>query len=292
MVCTSCPRKCGVDRFKSIGVCGVGIEPKVAKAYLHKWEEPVISGVNGSGTVFFSGCNLKCVYCQNYLISHNGNGKYITIERLSEIFKELEMQGATNINLVSPSHYVDAIIKALDIYRPNIPIVYNTSGYDSMENLEKLKDYVDIFLVDFKYFSEDLAQKYSNAKNYPEVVKSAVVKMRELQPKEIIENDVMKKGVIIRHLVLPNATDDSIEILKWIKNNIKDPFVSLMGQFTPMHECEKYTEINRKIKPIEYKRVENYMLTLGIKNGYTQELVSADSCYVPNFDMEGVEKKS
>ena len=289
MVCTGCPRKCGVDRFRSTGVCGVGVQPKVAKAYLHKWEEPVISGENGSGTVFFSGCNLKCVYCQNYEISHHGHGKYITNERLAEIFKELEMQGATNINLVSPSHYVDAIINALNIYKPSIPIVYNTSGYDSIENLEKLKDYVDVFLVDFKYFSEELAEKYSHAKDYPHVVEKSILKMRELQPKEIIENGVMKKGVIIRHLVLPNQTDDSIEILKWIKENVSNPFVSLMGQFTPMHECEKFDEINRKIKPIEYKRVENYMNNLGITEGYTQELVSADSCYVPNFDGEGVE---
>lgn len=288
MNCNSCPRKCNIDRVKSVGVCGVGFQPKVAKAYLHKWEEPVISGVNGSGTVFFSGCNLKCVYCQNYQISHQGSGKYITFERLAEIFRELESQGATNINLVSPSHYVDAIIKALDIYRPSIPIVYNSSGYDSIDNLEKLRNYIDIFLVDFKYFSSDNAKKYSNAEDYPEVAKNAILKMRELQPKEIIENDIMKKGVIIRHLVLPNSTDDSIEILKWIKENVSNPFISLMGQYTPMYNSNNYDEINRKIKPLEYKRVESYMLSLGLTEGYTQELISADGCYVPNFDGEGV----
>lgn len=288
MNCNSCPRKCNIDRTKNIGVCGVGFQPKIAKAYLHKWEEPVISGKNGSGTVFFSGCNLKCVYCQNYQISHQTMGKYITIERLAEIFKELENKGATNINLVSPSHYVDAIIKALDIYRPNIPIVYNTSGYDSIENLEKLKGYIDVFLVDFKYFSSENAKKYSNAENYPEIVKNAILKMREIQPKEIIENEVMKRGVIIRHLVLPNCTDDSIEILKWIKENINNPFISLMGQYTPIYNSKNFDDINRKIKPIEYKRVENYMLNIGLTEGYTQELISADSCYVPNFDGEGV----
>lgn len=290
MKCNGCPRKCNIDRMKGVGVCGVGFQPKVAKAYLHKWEEPVISGKNGSGTIFFSGCNLKCVYCQNYRISHQGQGKYITFERLAEIFKELEESGATNINLVSPSHYVDAIINALNIYRPHIPIVYNSSGYDSAENLEKLKDYVDIFLVDFKYYSSELSKKYSNAQDYPEVAKNAILKMRELQPKEVIENDIMKKGVIIRHLVLPNSTDDSIEILKWIKDNIKNPFISLMGQYTPMYNSDKFSDINRKIKPIEYKRVESFMLSLGLTEGYTQELISADGCYVPNFDGEGVEK--
>jgi len=290
MKCNGCPRKCNIDRMKGVGVCGVCFQPKVAKAYLHKWEEPVISGENGSGTIFFSGCNLKCVYCQNYLISHQGQGKYITFERLAEIFKELEESGATNINLVSPSHYVDAIINALNIYRPHIPIVYNSSGYDSVENLERLKDYVDIFLVDFKYYSSELSKKYSNAQDYPEVAKNAILKMRELQPKEVIENDIMKKGVIIRHLVLPNSTDDSIEILKWIKENIKNPFISLMGQYTPMYNSDKFSDINRKIKPIEYKRVESFMLSLGLTEGYTQELISADGCYVPNFDGEGVEK--
>ena len=288
MKCNNCPRKCNIDRFNSVGVCGVGLQPKVAKAYLHKWEEPVISGENGSGTIFFSGCNLKCIYCQNYLISHQGQGKYITYDRLAQIFKELEEKGATNINLVSPSHYTDAIIKALDIYKPNIPIVYNTSGYDSADALDKLKDYIDIYLVDFKYYDSDVAKKYSSADDYPDVVKSAILKMRSFQPREIIENGIMKKGVIIRHLVLPNYTQDSIKILDWIKENVSNPFISLMGQYTPMYNSEKYPEINRTLKPIEYKIVENHMYELGLTTGYTQELVSADSCYVPNFDQEGV----
>lgn len=288
MICNNCPRKCGIDRDNFVGVCGVQNNPKVAKAYLHKWEEPIISAGNGSGTVFFSGCNLKCVYCQNFDISHNAFGKEISINRLAEIFKELEEKGASNINLVSPSHYVLAIKEALAIYRPNIPIVYNSSGYDSLESLEILKDYIDIYLVDFKYFDENLARKYSNAENYPEVAKSVIKKMREYKPSEIIEDGVMKSGVIIRHMVLPSHIDDSKNVLKWIKENVDNPFISLMGQYTPMYRAKEFPEINRKLKPLEYKIVEEYMVKLGLTNGYSQELTSADESFTPIFDLDGV----
>jgi len=289
MICQICPRRCNVDRAIKVGVCGVGELPRVAKAYLHKWEEPIISGKNGSGTVFFSGCNLKCVYCQNYKISHNTYGKYITYEQLADIFKNLEKAGASNINLVSPSHYVNAIKKALEIYRPNIPIVYNSSGYDSLEALEVLKDYIDIYLVDFKYFEKSLADKLSKAPNYPEVVQAAILKMREYVPNEIFDNEgMLKKGVVIRHLVLPNHTDDSIKILEWIKNNVNNPFISLMSQYTPMHHAKMFDDINRPIKPIEYKIVEQAMVNLGLTTGFAQELSSASDCYTPVFDCEGV----
>ena len=288
MLCNLCPRRCGVDRSKDVGFCNTGVVPKLAKVYLHKWEEPCLVGENGSGTIFFSGCNLKCVFCQNYKISHEGYGKYITIERLAEIFKELEAKGASNINLVSPSHYVLAIKEALDIYRPQIPIVYNSSGYDSVESLEILKDYIDIYLVDFKYYSDDLAFKLSKARDYPETVKSAILKMRELQPQEIYEGDSLKKGMIIRHLILPNHTEDSINILTWIKENVSNPFISLMGQYTPMYQAEKYDDINRKLKPLEYKVVAQAMQQLGLENGYFQELDSADECYTPIWDCSGV----
>ena len=288
MVCNICPRHCNVDRELSTGVCGVKKQLKIAKAYLHKWEEPIISGDNGSGTIFFSGCNLKCVYCQNYDISHQCYGKEISTSRLAEIFKELEESGATNINLVSPSHYTMAIKEALDIYRPRIPIVYNSNGYDSQEQLEILKDYVDIYLVDFKYYSGDLALKLSSAKDYPDVAKSAILKMREYCPTEIIKNGVMEKGVIIRHLVLPGQTKDSIDILNWIKSNINNPFISLMGQYTPMYKAKEMVGINRPIKPIEYKVVVEKMVALGLTNGYTQELSSATDSYTPKFDLEGV----
>lgn len=288
MICSKCPRNCNIDRTKSVGVCGVGELPRVAKAYLHKWEEPIITGTNGSGTVFFSGCNLKCVYCQNYKISHDGYGKYITHTKLAEVFKNLEENGASNINLVSPSHYVDAIIQTLKIYKPKIPIVYNTSGYDKVETIEQLKDYVDIFLVDFKYFDSDLANQLSKAPDYPEVAKNAILKMREIIPTEIYDGDVLQKGVVIRHLVLPNHTDDSIKILEWIKDNIKNPLISLMGQYTPMYKAKFMEGMDRVIKPIEYKVVENKMIELGLTNGFTQELSSANDCYTPVFDCEGV----
>jgi putative pyruvate formate lyase activating enzyme len=288
MICNNCPRKCNIDRYRLTGFCGVGEMPRVAKAYLHKWEEPIICGNKGSGTVFFSGCNLRCVYCQNYKISHENYGKYITYERLAEIFKELESAGASNINLVSPTHYIHAIKKALDIYRPNIPIVYNSSGYDDLDTLQMLKDYIDIYLVDFKYFDSSLAKKYSNAENYPDVVKRVIKRMREYQPREIIEGGVLKKGVIIRHMVIPSHVVDSKNILKWIKDNISNPFVSLMGQYTPMYRANEFPEINRKLKPLEYKIVQQYMVELGLINGYAQELSSADECYTPKFDCEGV----
>lgn len=289
MICNNCPRKCNVDRSKNLGVCGVGDMPRLALVSLHKWEEPIISGDKGSGTVFFSGCNLKCAYCQNYKISHETFGKYITYERLADIFKELEAKGASNINLVSPSHYVHAIKQALDIYKPSIPIVYNSSGYDDIEALEILKDYIDIYLVDFKYFDENLALKYSKAKDYPEVAKSAILKMREFQPKEIFgEDGMLKKGVIIRHLVLPTHTDDSIKILDWIKENISNPFISLMSQYTPAYKSIMFPEIDRRLKPIEYKVVEEHMVNIGLTNGFAQELTSAKSCYTPTFDGSGV----
>lgn len=289
MICQICPRRCNVDRAIKVGACGVGELPRVAKAYLHKWEEPIISGKNGSGTVFFSGCNLKCVYCQNYKISHNTYGKYITYEQLAGIFKDLEHAGASNINLVSPSHYVNAIKKALDIYRPNIPIVYNSSGYDSLEALEILKDYIDIYLVDFKYYDSSLAAKLSKAPDYPEVAKDAILRMREYVSTEVFDDDgMMKKGVVIRHLVLPNHTDDSIKILEWIKENISNPFVSLMSQYTPMHNAKMFEDINRPLKPLEYKVVEQAMVNMGLTTGFAQELSSANDCYTPVFDCEGV----
>ena len=288
MLCNGCPRKCNIDREKYTGVCGVPFLPRVAKAYLHMWEEPCISGDNGSGTVFFSGCNLKCVYCQNYDISAEGKGKDITIERLSQIFRELEAKGATNINLVSPSHYVDAIISALNIYRPSIPIVYNSNGYDSIESLEKLRDYVDIFLMDFKYIENDMSMEYSRAKDYPEVAKANILKVREIQPVEVFDGDIMRKGVIIRHLILPNHIDNSISVLEWIKDNVAEPFISLMGQYVPMHKASEYSKINRKLKAIEYKIVEKKLEELGLTRGYTQELSSAEEKYTPDFDGVGV----
>lgn len=289
MKCYGCPRQCGIDRNETFGVCGVGTNPKIAKVYLHQWEEPCISVKNGSGTIFFSGCNLKCVYCQNYKISGECFGKEITIEQLAELYKRLENMGADNINLVTPSHYIDAITESLKIYKPSIPVVYNSSGYESVEELLKLKDYIDVYLVDFKYFDCELAKRLSFASDYPEVAKNVIKFMRDVCPENIYDGDRLVKGVIIRHLILPNHTDDSIKILEWIRENIKDPIISLMGQYTPMHKASLFEDINRKLKPIEYKRVSSAMIKMGLVNGYMQELSSADENYTPTWDLQGVD---
>ena len=286
--CNLCPRDCNVDRGVAVGYCGVGSSPRVAKAYLHKWEEPCISVENGSGTIFFSGCNLKCVYCQNYEISSGLKGKDITTKELADIFKKLEELGAENINLVTPSHYARAIKEALDIYRPSIPIVYNSSGYEKIETLDMLKDYVDIFLVDLKYMDSELSSRLSGAKDYPQVATSIIKYIRALQPQNIYNKDKLIKGVIIRHLILPNHIDDSINILHWIKDNIPNPCISLMGQYVPMHRANEHEDISRKLKPIEYKVVCNEAIKLGLLDGYFQDLESADSAYTPVWDLEGI----
>lgn len=289
MICNLCPRKCNVNRDLKSGFCGVSNTLKVARAQLHFWEEPIISGTNGSGTIFFSGCNLKCVYCQNYNISNENFGKDITTQRLAEIFKELENAGAHNINLVTPSHYVKQIVEALNIYKPKIPVVYNTSGYDSVEELKMLEGYVDVYLTDLKYYSSELSQKYSSAKNYFEMCSLAIKEMIRQQPKNVMENGLIKKGVIIRHMVLPNCINDSFKVLEWIKNNLgEDVIVSVMGQYTPYFNASKFPEINRKLKPVEYKLVINHFNKLGLKNGFMQSLDSADENFIPPFNLEGV----
>ena len=289
MICNLCPRKCNVNRDLKSGFCGVSNTLKVARAQLHFWEEPIISGTNGSGTIFFSGCNLKCVYCQNYNISKENFGKDITTQRLAEIFKELENAGAHNINLVTPSQNVKQIVEALNIYKPKIPVVYNTSGYDSVEELKMLEGYVDVYLTDLKYYSSELSQKYSSAKNYFQVCSLAIKEMIRQQPKNVMENGLIKKGVIIRHMVLPNCINDSFKVLEWIKNNLgEDVIVSVMGQYTPYFNASKFPEINRKLKPVEYKLVINHFNKLGLKNGFMQSLDSADENFIPPFNLEGV----
>lgn len=288
-ICNLCPRKCNINRNKNVGFCGVSNTVKIARAGLHFWEEPIISGESGSGTIFFSGCNLKCVYCQNYEISKQAFGKEISVERLAEIFKELENKGANNINLVTPSHYVTQIIEALKIYKPKVPIVYNTSGYDSVEEIKMLEGWVDVYLTDLKYYSKELSKKYSSAENYFEVATKAILEMVKQQPKNIYENGLLKKGVIIRHLVLPNNYKDSFEVLNWIKINLgENVLVSIMGQYTPYYNAKNFEEINRKLKPIEYKLVLNHFQKIGLKNGFMQSLDSADESYIPPFNLEGV----
>lgn len=292
MKCNLCPRKCNAERndlSNLNGYCKMPLPPKVARAALHFWEEPCISGTNGSGTVFFSGCSLGCIYCQNYEISHNGFGKSLTAEKLSEIFKKLENSGAHNINLVNPTHFALSIRDALRIYRPNIPIVYNSGGYDRVETLKALEGYVDIFLTDFKYFSPDKADKYSDASNYPDIVKSALKECYKQIPKcTFDQNGIMQKGVIVRHLLLPQATRDAISIFDWVMENLPNAYFSLMSQYIPMYKAFEDKVIGRKITEREYEKVISHIIESGFENCYIQERNSANMQFVPDFDLSGV----
>ncbi len=287
MKCSICPRACGVDRSKTKGYCLQTEKVRVSKVMFHTFEEPCISGINqkGSGAIFFAGCNLKCVFCQNYLISHLNKGKNISVLHLAHIFKKLEKRGALNINLVTPTHYTMQIIEALKIYKPSIPVVWNSSGYECAETIKLLDGLVDVFLVDMKYADNNLAKKYSRAENYVENCRASIKEMKRQQPKDVFEGGLLKKGVIIRHLVLPNNTQDSVNCLKYIAQNYgKDTIVSIMSQYEPCYEADKFAEINRKLKPLEYKRVVSCAQELDMMNCYTQELSSANNkCYTPKF---------
>ena len=291
--CNLCPRNCNVDRSVRTGFCKSTDKLKVARAALHYWEEPCISGRDGSGTVFFSGCNLKCCFCQNYNISSDCFGKEISVERLGEIFLELQDKGANNINLVTAVQYIPSIIKALDNvkHKLNIPVVYNSGGYENVQTLEILKDYVDIYLPDIKYFDRELSKKYSLAEDYFDRAKEAVIKMID-NAGELKLNDkgIMQRGVIVRHMVLPSCYKDSIKILNWINDNLpKDKFlISLMSQYTPFYKAHEYPEINRRVTTYEYNKVVDEALTLGLDSGYIQEKSSAKEEYTPPFDLEGV----
>lgn len=289
--CDLCPRKCKVNRAQTQGFCGANDKILINKIMLHYWEEPIISGTDqtprkGSGTIFFGHCNLKCVYCQNYDISHGDVGQYYTPQQLASVFKDLEKQGATNINLVTPTHYSKYILTALKLYKPNIPVVWNTGGYESPEVIHSLSGYVDIFLTDFKYFDNNLALKYSHAPNYKQIAIDGLVAMRQVVPTDKIENGLMTQGIIVRHLVLPNHTDDSINVLNTIKSVLGDKtIVSLMSQYVPVGKAKDYPEINRKLKPIEYKIVKKHMYALGL-DGFVQELDSANTTYIPDFKKQ------
>ena len=287
MKCSICPRNCNVERQNDNGFCGQSEIVKISKVMFHHFEEPLISGdekAKGSGAIFFTGCNLKCVFCQNYPISHNNKGKNISIKKLARIFKNLEKKGALNINLVTPTHFSNQIIEALKIYKPQIPIVWNSNGYESKETIKKLKDYVDVYLVDLKYMDNELSTIYSKAPNYVENATSAIKQMKLNQPKDIIENNLIKKGMIIRHLILPTYTNDSIKCLNFIHDEIgKDSIVSIMSQYEPRYDAVQYEKINRKITPLEYKRVVNHALKLNMTNCFTQDLTSANSKYTPKF---------
>lgn len=287
MECVNCPRLCKVDRINKIGFCNESNEIRLAKACLHFWEEPIISGNLGSGTIFFSGCNLKCVYCQNFDVSR-GFGKEVTVDRFVDIMKELEDKGAHNINLVTPTHFVHKIIEALNKYKPKVPVVYNTSGYERMEIIKKLEGLVDIYLPDIKYSDKILAKKYSMCEDYFEVAQKAIIEMKKQVGKDVIENNLMKKGLIIRHLMLPNAINNTLGVLDYINENFdKDTYVSLMGQFTPIF-TKNISDLNRRLKPLEYKIAIQKLIKFGFKNTFIQDLDSANQEYIPDFNLDGV----
>lgn len=290
MICTLCPRNCGVERTaeSGAGVCRMGTQPKIARAALHMWEEPCISGTRGSGAVFFSGCGLRCVFCQNEAISQQGEGKIVTPARLAEIFRELEAQDAHNINLVTAAHFVPAVLEALSLYRPNIPIVYNSSGYESIETLRMLSGVVDIYLPDYKYIDPNMAAMLSGARDYPEVAFAAIAEMiRQTGAPVYDENGMMQRGTLIRHLILPGLTGDSMKILTRIRDEFPGIPVSLMGQYTPCGRALSMPGMDRKIKKKEYARVLAHMEAIGL-DGYRQELGSADGAFIPSFDETGV----
>ena len=293
MICTLCPRNCGAERTaeSGAGVCRMGTQPKIARAALHMWEEPCISGTRGSGAVFFSGCGLRCVFCQNEAISQQGEGKIVTPTRLAEIFRELEAQGAHNINLVNPTHFVPFIQKAFKRYQKRIPVVYNTHGYDSLDALHRMDGIVDVYLPDLKYTYSLPARRYSSAPNYFEVAKVAIDEMfRQVGPVQYDENGLLKKGVIIRHLVLPGQIDSAKDVIDYVADHFEKGSVlfSLMSQYIPCGEATRYPEINRRLTQEEYDEVSQYLMDSPIDNGFMQELDSADEQYVPDFDLSGV----
>ena len=289
--CEICPHKCKVNRLKqNIGVCKCTDKIKIALASLHYYEEPCISGKNGSGTVFFTGCNLQCKFCQNYEISQQGKGIEITIEQLADIFIKQQEKHANNINLVTPTMYVYQIIEAIKIAKTkglNIPIIYNSNGYENVETIKKLKGYIDVYLPDFKYYYNDLAKKYSGINNYFENVTQVIQEMYKQVGSPIIdENGIIKKGLIIRHLVLPNNIENSKKVLKWLKENInKEVYISIMAQYFPCYKAKEIKELNRKLTKEEYRKIEEYVYELDIENGYIQELGEHEEEYVPNFNL-------
>ncbi len=294
MNCKLCPRMCSVDRANGqIGYCGMSEEIYAARASLHMWEEPCISGETGSGTVFFSGCTLQCVFCQNRPIANGSVGKQISVERLAEIFLELEEKGANNINLVTPTHYAKQIKRALEISKNAglmIPIVYNTSGYETVEAIQKLEGYVDIYLPDFKYKSKELSFRYSKAADYFEQASAALAEMvRQTKGAIYDTKGIMKRGVIVRHLMLPGCIEDSKAVIQYLYTTYQDDIViSIMNQYTPLPFVASISELNRKVTKKEYKELVDYAILLGVENGFIQEEDTAKESFIPIFDLEGI----
>ena len=288
--CHICPRMCGADRAAQPGFCLGGIQPKLARAALHHWEEPCISGSRGSGTVFFSGCPLKCVFCQNEKISRGNFGKTVSVSRLRSIFFELIEKGVHNINLVNPTHWAEAILSALEGGLP-VPVVYNTGGYDRVEALRRFEGKVQIYLPDMKYAFSDAAQRYSAAPDYPETAKKAILEMyRQTGPFELDDDGLLRRGVVIRHLILPGNIENTLAVIDWVSETFAPGQVlfSLMSQFTPTAACSCFPELCRRLSQEEYDRCFDYLTASGIEDGFFQELSSAEEEYIPPFDLEGV----
>lgn len=293
MLCNECPRHCNIDRSIAAGFCGMSDKIMVARAALHMWEEPCISGEEGSGAVFFSGCNLRCVFCQNACIARGGTGVEITVDRLAEIFLELQNKKANNINLVTPSHYVKEIVEALTMAKNNgltIPVVYNTSSYELVDTLKSLEGLVDIYLPDFKYVDSSLAMRYSHAKDYYEVACAALAEMhRQIGKCSFDKRGIMTHGIIVRHLILPGHTADSKRVIKYIKDTYGDDvFISIMNQYTPLPQVADMEALNRTVTPEEYDRVLRFAERIGIEQGFRQEGTAASESFIPEFDERGL----
>ncbi len=297
--CELCPRRCGVPRGEgpSAGFCGMPALPSAARAAVHRWEEPCISGPapasaadGGSGTVFFSGCTLSCVYCQNAPISHRKTGKTITVERLADIFRELTDQGVYNINLVNPTHFVPAILRALELYRPPVPLVYNSGGYERVETLRLLEGAIDVYLPDLKYREPELAARLSGAKDYAERACEAILEMaRQTGPMVLDERGIALRGTMVRHLVLPGHTRNSLAVLDWLKEHLPAGcYVSLMFQYTPMEGLERFPDLPRRLTRRECGKVLDHLLELNLTDGYVQERESVGSQFIPAFDLTGI----
>ena len=290
--CELCPRKCRVDRVNQFGFCKAGENLRVALVSLHRWEEPCLVGNVGAGTIFFAHCNLKCVYCQNFAISHDGYGADISVERLAEIFLEQQRRGAANVELVTPTHYTPQICAAIDIARDGgltLPIVWNSNAYENPSTLELLRGRVDIFLPDVKYFSDDAARNFSAAPNYFATATAAVEKMFELVGAAQIVNGQMIRGVIVRHLVLPNFRRDAMKIVDWLWSTFGDEiFISLMNQYTPIYRAFGHKKISRRLTTFEYQSVVDHAAELGITNCFVQVGKTAEEKFIPNFNLDGV----
>ncbi|MBR1559526.1 MAG: radical SAM protein [Clostridia bacterium] len=288
-VCDTCPRLCRAERGDTgAGFCRMGADPVLARAALHFDEEPVISGARGSGAVFFSGCSLRCRFCQNYPISHGGYGERVSIERLREIYFELIAQGANNINLVNPTHFTEAILSSLEGGLP-VPVVWNTGGYERVETVRRLEGAVQVYLPDLKYIDRDSARRYSAAGDYFDYAAPAIKEMlRQTGPVALGDDGIIRRGVIVRHLILPGRADESMRVLDWIAANLPGAWVSLMAQYLPFGDVAEVDALDRRLTQDEYDRVVDHLMDLGLEDGFVQELSSSDEKYIPAFDLTGV----